>query len=48
MSEIFFQLDQIVYGYIDGSRKRVILDQLSYDFAKGKFYTILGLSLIHI
>lgn len=42
MSEIFFQLDQIVYGYIDGSRKRVILDQLSYDFAKGKFYTILG------
>jgi len=42
MSEAFFQLDQIVYGYIDGSRKRVILDQLSYDFAKGRFYTILG------
>jgi putative ABC transport system ATP-binding protein len=42
MSEAFFQLDQIVYGYIDGSRKRIILDQLSYDFAKGRFYTILG------
>jgi putative ABC transport system ATP-binding protein len=42
MSETFFQLDQLVYGYIDGSRKRVILDQLSYDFAKGRFYTILG------
>lgn len=42
MNETYFQLDQIVYGYIDGSRKRVILDQLSFDFAQGKFYTILG------
>jgi putative ABC transport system ATP-binding protein len=42
MSETLFQLDQIEYGYIDGSKKRVILDGLSYSFEKGKFYTILG------
>jgi putative ABC transport system ATP-binding protein len=42
VSTTVFQLDQIVYGYIDGSRKRVILDELSYSFEKGKFYTILG------
>ncbi len=42
MSETFFQLDQIVYSYIDGSKKRVILENLSYDFEKGKFFTILG------
>jgi putative ABC transport system ATP-binding protein len=42
MSDTLFQLDQIEYGYIDGSKKRVILDGLSYSFEKGKFYTILG------
>lgn len=42
MSETLFQLEQIEYGYIDGNKKRVILDNLSYDFEKGKFYTILG------
>jgi putative ABC transport system ATP-binding protein len=42
VSEIIFQLDHINYGYIDGSKKRVILNDLSYDFEKGKFYTILG------
>jgi putative ABC transport system ATP-binding protein len=42
VSETLFQLDHIVYGYIDGSKKRVILDELSYSFEKGKFYTILG------
>lgn len=35
-------LENISYGYIDGSQKRVILDELSYSFEKGKFYTILG------
>lgn len=35
-------LENISYGYIDGSQKRVILNELSYTFEKGKFYTILG------
>lgn len=39
---ILFELDNITYGYIDGTKKRVILDGLSYAFEKGKFYTILG------
>jgi putative ABC transport system ATP-binding protein len=42
MSEAFFQLDNLSYGYVDGSNKRMILNGLSYDFAQGKFYTILG------
>jgi putative ABC transport system ATP-binding protein len=42
MSETIFQLDNLVYGYIDGTRKRLVLDGLSYDFEAGKFYTILG------
>lgn len=42
MSEAIFQLDNIEYGYIDGSKRRVILDDLSYDFEQGKFYSILG------
>lgn len=42
MSEAYFQLENISYGYIDGGKKRVILDKLSYDFEKGKFYTIVG------
>lgn len=42
MSEIIFQLNNISYGYVDGGKKRVILDNLSYDFERGKFYTILG------
>ena len=36
------ELKNISYGYIDGNRKRTILDELSYSFEKGKFYTILG------
>ncbi len=36
------QLKNISYGYIDGNRKRTILNDLSYNFEKGKFYTILG------
>jgi putative ABC transport system ATP-binding protein len=36
------QLKNISYGYIDGNRKRTILNDLSYKFEKGKFYTILG------
>ena len=35
-------LDRINYGYIDGSKRRVILNELSYDFKAGTFYTILG------
>lgn len=36
------QLDHVSYGYADGNRKRTILNDLSYQFEKGKFYTILG------
>ena len=36
------KLNKVSYGYIDGSRKRTILDELSYTFEKGKFYSILG------
>ena len=42
MSDAIFQLDNIHYGYIDGIKKRMVLDGLTYDFEKGKFYTILG------
>lgn len=42
MDETFFQLENISYGYLDGGKKRVILDELNYDFHEGKFYTILG------
>ncbi|QUI23566.1 ABC transporter ATP-binding protein [Vallitalea pronyensis] len=35
-------LENITYGYIDGNSKRTILNELSYTFEKGKFYTILG------
>ncbi len=42
MSDTIFQLDNVGYGYIDGIRKRQVLDGLSYDFEKGRFYTILG------
>lgn len=41
-SNILFELKNISYSYIDGSKKRVILNNLSYAFEKGKFYTILG------
>lgn len=42
MSEAFFQLKNISYGYLDGGKKRTILNNLNYDFEEGKFYTILG------
>lgn len=41
MSTIF-ELEQLSYGYIDGGKKRMILSDLSFQFEKGKFYTILG------
>lgn len=41
MSAIF-ELEQLSYGYIDGGKKRMILNDLSYQFEKGRFYTILG------
>lgn len=42
MKDIIFELDNISYGYIDGGKKRNILSELSYEFERGKFYTILG------
>lgn len=36
------ELKHISYGYIDGNKKRTILNDLSYTFEKGKFYSILG------
>ncbi len=36
------RLENIGYGYVDGGYKRQILQNLSYSFEKGKFYTILG------
>ncbi len=42
MSETIFQLEDIHYSYVDGGKKRVILNGLSYAFEKGRFYTILG------
>lgn len=41
MSAIF-ELENLSYGYIDGGKKRMILNDLSFQFEKGKFYTILG------
>jgi putative ABC transport system ATP-binding protein len=42
MKSIIFELEQLSYGYIDGGKKRLILNELSFQFEKGKFYTILG------
>ena len=36
------KLEDICYGYTDGSYKREILKKLSYEFQEGTFYTILG------
>ena len=36
------KLENINYSYIDGGHKRVILNNLSYEFEAGKFHTILG------
>lgn len=36
------KLENISYGYIDGNKKRMILNDLSYEFKRGNFYTILG------
>ena len=41
MTEIL-RLENINYSYIDGGYERQILKDLSYEFEKGKFYTILG------
>ena len=42
MKDIIFELSNISYGYIDGGKKRNILNDLNYQFERGKFYTILG------
>ncbi len=36
------KLENISYSYIDGGSKRIILNNLNYEFEAGKFYTILG------
>lgn len=36
------KLDHINYGYEDGGYRREILKNLSYEFERGTFYTILG------
>lgn len=36
------KLEKLNYGYVDGGMRREILKDLSYEFEKGKFYTILG------
>ena len=36
------KLDKLTYAYKDGNKKRIILNDLSYEFEAGKFYTILG------
>ncbi len=41
MSEIL-KLENINYSYIDGGYERVILNDLSFAFESGKFYTVLG------
>ncbi len=35
-------LKNISYGYHDGNKKRMILEDLNYEFERGRFYTILG------
>lgn len=42
MNTTVFELEHLSYGYIDGGQKRMILEDLSFQFEKGKFYTILG------
>lgn len=36
------KLDNINYSYIDGGYERQILNNLSFEFESGKFYTVLG------
>ena len=36
------KLENINYSYVDGGMKRQILNNCSFEFEKGKFYTILG------
>lgn len=36
------ELQDVSYGYIDGNKKRMILNKLSYAFEKGRFYSIFG------
>lgn len=36
------KVNNVSYSYADGKSKRMILDDVSYEFNKGMFYTILG------
>ena len=40
--DTILKLENINYGYIDGGYRRDILKDLSYEFERGTFYTILG------
>lgn len=42
MKNTILTLQDVSYAYKDGSSQRVILDDLSYSFEKGVFYTIMG------
>ena len=39
-NKYIFEIDKINYSYIDGGKKRIIINDLSYQFKKGTFYTI--------
>lgn len=39
---MLLKLENLNYGYSDGGYRREILKDLSFEFEKGKFYTILG------
>lgn len=36
------QLKDLSYGYIDGNKKRMILENINYTFERGKIYSIFG------
>lgn len=38
------QLKNLSYGYIDGNKKRMILDDVNYTFERGKIYSVFGSS----
>jgi putative ABC transport system ATP-binding protein len=40
--EHILEFDKLSFSYVDGGKKRIILNELSYQFEQGKFYTILG------
>ncbi len=39
---VILKIENVTYSYKDGGYQRVILNDLSYEFQEGKFYTIIG------